>query len=79
MKQSRLMSLVEALTNILVGFWLAVGVQFLIFPWFDLVPTFSSSIGIGIIFTLISLARSYALRRVFEAIRMRGGRDAKLR
>ena len=36
MRQSRLMSLVEAMANVVVGYGLAVWVQFLVFPLFGL-------------------------------------------
>ena len=69
MRQSRLMSLVEALTNVVVGYALAVWVQVLVFPLFGLEATLRQSLGIGAIFTLVSLVRGYLLRRAFEAVR----------
>ena len=69
MRQSRLMSLVEALTNVVVGYGVAVGTQVLVFPLFGLDATLSQSLGIGAVFTLVSLARGYLLRRAFEAAR----------
>lgn len=69
MMQSRRWSAVEAVTNVLVGFWLAVATQFVVFPWFDLEPSIQSNLAIGGIFTAVSLARSYALRRAFNRIR----------
>ena len=67
--QSRRMSLVESLTNVAVGFGLAVATQVVIFPWFGMEVRLSDNLAIGLIFTLISIARSFALRRAFEAIR----------
>jgi len=69
MRQSRLMSLVEVLANVLVGYLLAVATQLLIFPLFGLEATLRQSLGIGAVFTLVSLARGYLLRRLFNAIR----------
>lgn len=71
MKQSRLMSLIEAVANVAVGYGVAVGTQLLVFPWFGLPARLSDALGIGAIFTLVSVLRSYALRRVFETIRVR--------
>lgn len=71
MKQSRLMSLVEAVANVLVGYGVAVVTQILIFPIFGLHTTLAQNLKMGAIFTVVSIARSFALRRVFEAIRMR--------
>lgn len=74
MKQSRLMSLVEAVANVIVGFGVAVVTQILIFPIFGLHTTLSQNLKMGAVFTIVSIARSFALRRVFEAIRMRGAK-----
>jgi hypothetical protein len=64
--QSRCRSLVEALTNVVVGYALAVLAQIIVFPWFGLHPSLGENLAIGSLFTLISLIRGYALRRVFE-------------
>jgi hypothetical protein len=71
MKQSRLMSLVEALANVIVGYGVAVVTQMLIFPIFGLQTTLAQNLKMGAVFTIVSLGRSYVLRRLFEAIRMR--------
>lgn len=46
MKQSRLMSLVESLANVIVGYGIAVVTQALIFPWFGLHVTLAQNMGI---------------------------------
>ena len=74
MKQSRLMSLVESVVNVIVGYGVAVLTQILIFPIFGLHTTLAQNLKMGAIFTIVSIARSFALRRVFEAIRMRSYR-----
>jgi hypothetical protein len=71
MKQSRLMSLVESIANVAVGYGVAVVTQILIFPVFGLHTTLAQNLKMGAIFTIVSIARSFALRRVFEAIRLR--------
>ena len=71
MKQSRLMSLVESLANVLVGYGVAVITQIVVFPLFGLTVTVSENLLIGLIFTAVSIVRSYALRRGFEALRVR--------
>ena len=43
--------------------------QILVFPLFGLMTTVAENLAIGAIFTVVSLARSYALRRTFEAMR----------
>ena len=74
MKQSRLMSLVEAITNVIVGYGVAVVTQILIFPIFGLQTTLGQNLAMGAVFTIVSLARSFLLRRLFEAIRVAGAR-----
>jgi hypothetical protein len=64
------MSLVEATTNVVVGFGVAVLAQVAVFPLFGLDVSFTDNLFIGAIFTAISIARFYVLRRVFEAIRV---------
>ncbi|MGO4917354.1 DUF7220 family protein [Pseudogemmobacter sp. W21_MBD1_M6] len=71
MMQSRLMSLVEAITNVAVGYGVAVVTQILIFPWFGLHTTLAQNFAMGGIFTIVSLARSFLLRRLFENLRVR--------
>jgi putative effector of murein hydrolase len=67
--QSRRVSLVEAITNVAVGYVLAVITQIVVFPWFGIHPSLGENLAIGSIFTGISLLRSYALRRLFERLR----------
>ena len=72
-KQSRRMSLIEAIANVAVGFGVAVTTQVLVFPVFGLEASLSENLAIGCIFTVVSIGRSYALRRLFEAMRMIAG------
>ena len=76
MKQSRRMSLVEALANVAVGFGVAVATQIAVFPIFGLHASLSQNLAIGAIFTGASIARSYVLRRMFERIRLRTERES---
>lgn len=64
--QSRRQSLIEAITNVVVGFALAVIIQIVVFSWFGLQVPLRDNLAIGAIFVIISLVRSYALRRLFE-------------
>ena len=70
MKQTSLMSLVEAITNVIVGYGVAVLTQMLVFPVFGLHTTLAQNLKLGLVFTVVSIARSFTLRRVFEAIRV---------
>lgn len=70
MRQSRTMSLVESVANIAVGYGVAVVTQMLIFPIFGLHTTLAQNLKMGAVFSIVSIARSFALRRLFEAIRV---------
>jgi hypothetical protein len=64
---------VESITNVLVGLLLAVLTQITLFPMLDLQVSVADNLLIGMIFTAISIVRSFALRRLFEAIRAPSG------
>lgn len=65
------MSLIESIANVAVGFVVAVLTQILVFPRFGLQVTIGDNFVIAAVFTLVSIVRSYMLRRLFEALRMR--------
>lgn len=67
--QSRRMSLIEAVTNVVVGYGVAVLAQLAVFPLFGIAVSLGDNLAIGAAFTVVSLARSYAVRRLFSAIR----------
>ena len=72
MTQSRAMSFVDAATNVVVGYVLAIATQIVVFPWFGIEAALGEHLAIGLAFVGVSLARGYLLRRLFETIRMRG-------
>ena len=67
--QTRLMSLVESATNVVVGYVLAIATQLAVFPLFGIEAALGEHLAIGMAFVAVSLARSYALRRLFERLR----------
>jgi hypothetical protein len=69
--QSRMMSFVEAITNVVVGFLLALLTQWAIFPLLGLTVSIGDNVLIGGVFTAVSIVRTFALRRLFEATRGR--------
>ncbi len=71
MRQSRRMSLAESVANVAVGYGIAVVTQVAVFPMFGLRTRLSDDLAIGGIFTAVSVIRSFALRRLFEAFRAR--------
>ena len=68
MAQSRVGSLIEAVANVLIGYWVAVGAQMAIFPLFGVSLPLRQNMAIGALFTVVSLIRSYALRRLFRRL-----------
>jgi hypothetical protein len=66
--QTRTWSFVESWANVAVGF----GVNFLanltILPWFGFAIKPGQALSMGAIFTVISVVRSYALRRAFNRL-----------
>ena len=69
MTQSRTMSAVESVANVAVGFLVALAAQLIVFPMFGLDVSLKDNLAISAIFTVVSLARSYCVRRAFEALR----------
>lgn len=67
MNQTRLESLVEVLINILIGFTINWVANMTVLPLFGFHVTGAQAFHIGLIFTVISVARSYAVRRWFNA------------
>jgi hypothetical protein len=71
LSQTRLGSLAETTINMIVGFWLSVLVQGIVFPLFGYDLPLHSNMAIVAIFTIVSMARSYVLRRMFNWISTR--------
>jgi ABC-type branched-subunit amino acid transport system permease subunit len=64
--QSREASLLEAATNVALGFVLALLLQALIYPLLGIHTTMLTDSTIAMAFLLMSLVRSYLVRRAFE-------------
>lgn len=66
-QQSKLMSFVEALTNLVVAFVISCAAQYYIVPLITGKQfTLSQSAWIVVMFTVLSLIRQYLLRRLFN-------------
>lgn len=67
MSQSKLASLVEVATNMAVGFIVSVYAQAVIFPLYGFSTlSLTENVQIVTIFTIISMVRSYLVRRFFN-------------
>jgi len=62
------MSAVESCANVAVGYGVAVTAQVIVFPWFGIHVGMRENLGIGVVFTVVSLLRSFVIRRLFNAI-----------
>ena len=66
MTQSKLGSFVEAVMNTAIGYVLSLIVQLIVYPLYGAKFTFFENIQIGLIFMVVSLLRSYVIRRWFN-------------
>ena len=66
MRQSKKDSLKESTVNIAVGYVVALISQLTVFPFFGINIPLSDNLWIGAWFTLISIIRSYIIRRWFN-------------
>ena len=67
--QSRRMSLIESIANVMIGYLVALGGQMVVFPLVGIVVNAQTNLVIGAAFTGISLVRSYCVRRMFNRLR----------
>lgn len=67
MNQTRLGSLIEACINVLIGFAINFVANMLILPLIGFHITAGQNLFIGVLYTVISVARSYVIRRWFNA------------
>ena len=66
MIQSRRGSLVESVVNVAVGYGVAVATQMAVMPMFGMVGRTQVHLAIAGIFSVVSVARSYCVRRAFN-------------
>ena len=65
--QTRRSSFIEALINVVIGYGISFTANALVLPHFGFHITVSQNLLIGLIFTIISIARSYCIRRWFNS------------
>lgn len=69
--QSRRMSLVESVASVGAGFVMATLANIVVLPAFGFDVGIADATAMAAIFTVISVGRTYAVRRLFEASRVR--------
>ena len=67
MTQTRLQSFIEAAANVAIGFFINMLANFAILPLIGFHITLGQNMFIGVLYTVISVARSYVVRRWFNA------------
>ena len=65
--QSKKQSMIETLTSVFVGWLIGVILNLTILPLFDYNITVIDSLWVSLIFTVVSVIRSYAIRRTFNS------------
>ena len=69
MKQSKFQSLIESFTTVISGFFIALAVQLLIFPLYDIEITLFENVQIVMVLTITSIIRVYIVRRCFNRVK----------
>ena len=65
--QSKKQSLIETLTSVFVGWLIGVILNLTVLPLFDYNITVVDSLWVSLIFTVVSVARGYVIRRWFNS------------
>ena len=65
-EQTKMDSFMEAATNTAIGFVISLAVTFVTFGLYHIHTRLVENLGITAIFTLVSIVRSYTLRRMFN-------------
>lgn len=71
MKQSRFMSLLETALSTAAGFCISLAAQWFFLPLIGVAISLTQNVTFAVIMTVVSLARQFVLRRVFEALHIR--------
>lgn len=69
--QSRKNSAIESVTSVVIGFLVAYAANMYVLPIFGFNLSPSQGLQIAVIFTAISLFRSYFIRRLFNYLHLR--------
>ena len=66
MAQNKKQSLTETIISTFIGLAVSLITQIVVFPLYNLDVSFNQNIQITIIFTIVSIARGYLVRRYFN-------------
>ena len=65
--QTKKQSFIESLTSVGIGWFIGVILNMLVLPLFDYDVSLTDGVLISIIFTAVSVIRSYVIRRAFNS------------
>ena len=66
MTQTKTQSAVESVANVAIGYGVSLAANAAILPLFGIAISMADNLAIGAIYTAISIARSYCVRRAFN-------------
>ena len=69
MKQSKKHSLIESITNVVVGLVISFLIQLIIYPALNIKVSINQNLFITMVFFLASFFRGYVIRRIFNNIK----------
>jgi hypothetical protein len=69
MQQSRAWSLFESIANVVIGVGVAFTMQLFFFWVYSIPVSLNTNLQLTFWFTIVSLVRSYVIRRLFEGFR----------
>lgn len=69
--QNKKWSLIETLVQVIVGYFIALVAQIIVFPLYGMEVSLGDNVEIGLIFLIVSLIRGYGIRRIFNRIKAR--------
>jgi hypothetical protein len=70
--QKKRHSFLESVLNVAIGFGVALLTQISVFPLFGMKVGIVDNLAIGGIFTVVSIVRSYYVRRLFNTLHVNG-------
>lgn len=70
--QKKRHSFAESVLNVMIGYGVALLTQIAVFPLFGMHVSISDNLAIGGIFTVVSIVRSYYVRRLFNRLHING-------
>ena len=62
------MSAAESVANVVIGYGIALVTQVVVFDALEISVSLEQNLWIGVVFTVVSLVRSYLLRRFFNRL-----------